>query len=146
MGIVNNKNIMNIVNFTNLFPWKFRKLIYEMAWIINKESTSDIRKGIYFDNINNVELGNNIYVGMNTNFICVTHMLGDTHQRAGENIYHNIEIGERTWIGANVLILLGVHIGEECVLATGSVVLSNCEKNCLYAGNPAVNKKRLSLI
>lgn len=31
--------------------------------------------------------------------------------RAGNNIYYNIEVGTGTWIGANVLVLLGVHMG-----------------------------------
>lgn len=171
MNFRKDRIITNIVNYTNRFPWKFRKLILYKTGVCggsSKEWACDIRKGIYFDNIYNVELGknvminqnvhfytgdasavkvkiaNNVYVGMNTNFICVTHLIGNGNQRAGDNIYNNIEIGLGAWIGANVLVLPGVHIGEGCIIAAGSVVISNCEKNCLYAGNPAVKKKKLN--
>lgn len=51
-------------------------------------------------------------------------------------------MGTGVWIGANVTVLPEVTIGNGCVIAAGSVVTSDCEDNCLYAGNPA-RKKRL---
>lgn len=48
-----------------------------------------------------------------------------------------IYIGERCWIGINVLILKGVSIGNGSVVAAGSIVTSDVPQNTLVAGNPA---------
>lgn len=37
----------------------------------------------------------------------------------------------------------GVSIGPGCVIAAGSVVTADCERDCLYAGAPAERKKHL---
>lgn len=49
-----------------------------------------------------------------------------------------IIIGDNVWVGANVSILKGAKIGDNCILATGAVVLKgNYPNNSLIAGNPA---------
>lgn len=40
-------------------------------------------------------------------------------------------------------MLPGVSIGDGCIVAAGSVVISDCEENYLYAGNPAKKKRYL---
>jgi carbonic anhydrase/acetyltransferase-like protein (isoleucine patch superfamily) len=50
----------------------------------------------------------------------------------------NIVIGEHVWIGSYARILRGVHIGDNSVIASNSVVTKSFEeKNVLIAGNPA---------
>ena len=46
-------------------------------------------------------------------------------------------IGKQCNIGANSMILPGVRIGDNCVVAAGSVVMKDVPPNCLVAGNPA---------
>jgi acetyltransferase-like isoleucine patch superfamily enzyme len=48
-----------------------------------------------------------------------------------------ILVGERVWIGANALVLRGVSIGDDVVVAAGSVVTRDVPPRCLVAGNPA---------
>lgn len=53
-------------------------------------------------------------------------------------------IGRFSWIGAGSIVLSGSTVGDECVLAAGSVARGKLEASCLYAGHPATLKKRLS--
>lgn len=47
-------------------------------------------------------------------------------------------IRDNVWIGMNATILKGVTIGENSVVAAGSVVTKSVEPNTVVAGNPAV--------
>ena len=66
---------------------------------------------------------------------------------AGHNI-HPIErhksgnarpiiIGNNVWIGGHVAIVGGVEIGDNSIIAAGSVVLKNVPSNTIVGGNPA---------
>lgn len=48
-----------------------------------------------------------------------------------------ISIGNRAWIGFNVIVLKGVTIGEGAVVGAGSVVTGDVPANTVVAGNPA---------
>lgn len=48
-----------------------------------------------------------------------------------------VTIGDRVWIGANVIVLKGVEIGDGAVIAAGSVVTRDVPAQALVGGNPA---------
>lgn len=48
-----------------------------------------------------------------------------------------VVIGNDVWIGANVIILPGVHIGNGAVLAAGSIVVRDVEPYAIVGGVPA---------
>ncbi len=52
-----------------------------------------------------------------------------------------VVIGDNVWIGWGSTILKGVNIGNNCIIAAGSVVVTDIPANSLAAGNPAVVKK-----
>lgn len=157
------KNIVtHIANASGKLPWAIRKYVYSACGLFCSErGEADIRSNVFFDDISRVNLGkncminrnvqfhlgyakvatisigDNVFIGMNTVFLCVTHAMGNYTQRAGRNVYKEINVGNGVWIGANALILPGVSIGEGAVVAAGSVVIRDCAPNCLYAGNPA---------
>lgn len=48
-----------------------------------------------------------------------------------------VVISDRVMIGANAVILEGVHVGEDSVVAAGSVVTKDVPPRCVVAGVPA---------
>src|SRR5438045_8828580 len=49
-----------------------------------------------------------------------------------------VKICDNVWIGMNAIVLKGVTIGENSVVAAGAVVTKSVPANCVVAGNPAV--------
>jgi acetyltransferase-like isoleucine patch superfamily enzyme len=52
-------------------------------------------------------------------------------------------ISDNVWIGMNAVVLKGVTIGENSVVAAGAVVTKSVPANVVVAGNPAVVTKQL---
>ena len=48
-----------------------------------------------------------------------------------------ITIGNNVWIGARVIILPGVRVGNGVIIGAGSIVTKNVPDNVVIAGNPA---------
>jgi acetyltransferase-like isoleucine patch superfamily enzyme len=53
-----------------------------------------------------------------------------------------VSIGDNVWIGMHSLILKGVTIGENSVVAAGAIVTKSVPSNCVVAGNPAAVVKK----
>lgn len=51
---------------------------------------------------------------------------------SGEFLTGEIHIGNRVWIGANCTILKGARIGDDCVIAAGSVVNGEVPAGSLF--------------
>jgi len=54
-----------------------------------------------------------------------------------------VKIGKGVWIAPNVTIIMGVTIGDESVIGTGSVVIRDVPPRTVVAGNPAKILKEL---
>lgn len=67
----------------------------------------------------------------------------------GAKIDHNIvnkkeiNIGNNVWVGWGSIILKGVTIGDNSIIAAGSVVVNDIPANVIAAGNPAIVKKEI---
>jgi acetyltransferase-like isoleucine patch superfamily enzyme len=53
-----------------------------------------------------------------------------------------VRIGNNVWIGMNAVILKGVTIGDNSVVAAGAVVTKSVPANTIVAGNPAIEVKK----
>jgi len=58
-------------------------------------------------------------------------------RRSGEIKSHPIKIGNNVWVCRQSIILKGVNIGDNSIVAAGSVVTRNVPSNQLFGGNPA---------
>lgn len=84
-----------------------------------------------------VAIGRRVSIGMDTAIITSGHETGDSARRAGVVAPRPVHIDDGCWLGARVLVLPGVTIGEGCVIAAGAVVTRDCQPHGLYAGVPA---------
>jgi len=48
-----------------------------------------------------------------------------------------VRIGNNVWIGSGCVVLKGVTVGDNAVIAAHSVLTRDVEQNCVYAGFPA---------
>lgn len=57
--------------------------------------------------------------------------------RPGYKVSAPVIIGDHVWIGESAIILPGVTIGNNSVIAAGAIVTHDVPSNCIVAGNPA---------
>lgn len=73
-----------------------------------------------------------------------TIMDSDAHELNGRKNINPIHIGNHVWIGTRVTILNGVTVGNDAVIAAGSVVTEDVPAGALVGGVPArVLKKKV---
>lgn len=78
----------------------------------------------------------------------ITFRTGDSHsimdwKGRRTNLSRDIIVGSHVWICHKVIVNKGVKIGNNSVIATGSVVTKSVmEENVIVAGNPAKIVKR----
>lgn len=89
-----------------------------------------------------ITIKDNCAIGGYTGIAAVNHCYKKGELLNDKNLERKgIEIGENVWIGIKCTILDGVKIGNNSVIAAGSVVINDIPENCLAAGNPAKIKK-----
>jgi acetyltransferase-like isoleucine patch superfamily enzyme len=60
-----------------------------------------------------------------------------------KNELAGVTVGRNAKLGANVTVLPGLVIGENCLIGAGSVVTRNVDANSIYAGNPAKKLRKI---
>ena len=108
------------------YPWVYRKF-YGM----------DIGGGTLISRRAGIDRGVNpkgIHIGSYTR---VTGGVTILAHDACRNLKADIWIGDNCFIGTKAIILPGVKIGSEVVVAAGAVVTKDVPSNCIVAGNPA---------
>lgn len=100
-----------------LWPWKLH--IGENTWI---------GEGAWLLNLEPISIGAQVCISQEA-FLCT----GDHDYRSIDFAYRNapITIDDGAWVGARALVLPGVKIGEEAVVAAGTVVAADLPAHVL---------------
>lgn len=84
-------------------------------------------------------------IGANVVVTSVTHptTIEDRHKDLPGCIAP-VKLGKNCWLGAGSIVLPGVTVGENSIIAAGAVLTKDAEPNALYAGVPARKVKSLT--
>jgi len=94
----------------------------------------------YYQAINGIIIGDNTIIAPGVKMISANHEINqlDFHEKESP-----IKIGKNCWIGANAIILSGVIIGDNTIVAAGAVVTKSFpDGNEILLGIPAKAQKK----
>ncbi|MBO9706610.1 MAG: sugar O-acetyltransferase [Caulobacter sp.] len=83
-----------------------------------------------------VTIGDDVLIGPNVSLITDGHPVAPS-QRTAYVVARPIVIERGVWIAAGAIVVGGVRVGENSVVAAGSVVTRDVPANTLVGGNPA---------
>lgn len=90
---------------------------------------------------NNITIGSNCFISTSCMITSVTHKIA-SYNRVEHNELNrkglDVSIGNNVWIGANVVILPGTVIGDNSIIAAGSVVKGLVNSDEIWGGAPAI--------
>lgn len=134
-GVILGKEVRFSFNIKVIAPEKL--LIGDYSKILNN---------VNLDSRGGISVGSYSQIGYQSLLITANHDVPKKHElimSKGMN-FSPIRIGNDVWIGARVIVLPGVTIGDGAVIAAGSVVTKDIAPNGIYGGVPAKLLKKRS--
>ncbi|MGZ4807041.1 MAG: sugar O-acetyltransferase [Ilumatobacteraceae bacterium] len=95
-----------------------------------------INHGCTLNDIGGIDIGDEVMIGPNVSLITSGHPV-EPAQRRRRIVAAPIVIGRNVWICAGAMILHGVTVGADSVIAAGAVVTRDVPAATLVAGVPA---------
>jgi acetyltransferase-like isoleucine patch superfamily enzyme len=95
-----------------------------------------VNQNCTFYDLGGLDIADDVMIGPNVSLITSGHPLEPSRRRAAV-IAKPIAIERNVWIAAGATIIGGVTVGENSVVAAGSVVTRDVPPNTLVGGNPA---------
>ncbi len=136
---------------------------FEKRQAMMKEMFAEIGEGCYIEppfhsnwGGHHVHFGKNIYANFNLTMVDDTHIYVGDYTMFGPNVtiataghpllpelrqqgyQYNapVHIGKNCWLGAGVIVLPGITIGDNVIVGAGSIVTKDLPSNVLAVGNP----------
>jgi acetyltransferase-like isoleucine patch superfamily enzyme len=95
-----------------------------------------VNQNCTFYDLGGLAIADDVMIGPNVSIVTAGHPLEPSQRRAA-TIGKPIVIERNVWIAAGSTIVGGVTVGENSVVAAGSVVTKDVPANTLVGGNPA---------
>lgn len=117
-------------------------LYIEPPFYCDYGSNISVGQGVYFNfncvvlDVAPVVIGDNVLCGPNVQIYTATHPVAWQERASGREFAKPITIGSHVWIGGNVVLCPGVHVGDRTVVGAGSVVTRDLPSDVFAAGNP----------
>ena len=92
----------------------------------------------YYQAANGIDIGEGTIWASGVKMISANHDKKDLRKWVKDE---PIRIGSNCWIGANVVILPGIKLGNNVVVGAGAVITKSFPDNCVLVGNPASQVK-----
>ena len=94
-----------------------------------------INHGCSFLDLGGITIEDDVLIGPNVQLITENHPVKPSERKALD--LKSILIKKNAWLGAGAIILPGVTVGENSVVAAGAVVTKDIPDNTVVAGIPA---------
>jgi len=105
------------------YPWRLR--VGDHCWI---------GEDVWIDNLDDVVLGDDVCVSQGVYFCTGSH---DYRRRTFDLIIRPIELDNGVWIGAKAVLLPGVRVGANSLVAAAATVTKDVPPKAIAAGCPA---------
>ena len=83
-----------------------------------------------------IYVGDNTMMAPNVILASAAHPLDPEERRKGYQYNKPVHIGKNCWLGAGVIVVPGVSIGDDTVIGAGSVVTKDIPSGVVAVGNP----------
>ena len=83
-----------------------------------------------------IYVGDHTMFGPNVTIATANHPINIELRSKGLQYNKDVHIGKNVWLGANVVVVPGVKIGDNSVIGAGSVVTKDIPSNVVAVGNP----------
>lgn len=83
-----------------------------------------------------IYIGSNTMIGPNVTIATAGHPILPELREQAYQFNAPVHIGKNCWLGAGVIVLPGITIGDNSVIGAGSVVTKDIPENVVAVGNP----------
>jgi acetyltransferase-like isoleucine patch superfamily enzyme len=135
-------------------PTEIRDLLSQITGS-EVDKSVDVFTPLYINYGKHTKIGKNVFINFDCTFLDLggitiednvliapkVSLLSEGHSVSPENRHSlmvgHIHIKKNAWIGAGAIILQGVTVGENSIVAAGAIVSTNVPDNTIVGGIPA---------
>jgi acetyltransferase-like isoleucine patch superfamily enzyme len=145
--VINNMNIKGRIidylcslGFVHYYRHMVHGPVERLHW--SKSKNKETINAIFNTRSGHIYIGEHVIIGHDTMFLTGRHMFenGKLKQPKSTQVPtegYDIRIGAGSWIASGAIVIGGVTLGENCIVAAGAVVTDNFPDGCILAGVPA---------